>query len=534
MKPPPSSLISGFLRSAELFPDRAALSVERHSYTYGELLQTASSYAAALDRHAGADEPPLTAIFASRTLTAFAGVLAALLRGHGYVPYNVKHPPDRTRGMLEQTNCRVIVADREWSTQLAGVLGDVKQRLTILLPETEEPAAIREDLPQHTILGARDLAAGTTFSPRIAPPDSIAYIIFTSGSTGVPKGVMVSHANLRPLIDFFVGRYDIREHDRISVVSPLSFDPSTKDIFLAWERGACAFCPSDKALLNPGRFINNSELTIWHCVPSMILFMKRLGALKRDSYPTLRLSMFGGEPLLEEIVAYWKEAAPRSAIENLYGPTELAISCTYYPWNDERSPRECYRGIVPIGYPNPGMTVLVCDENLNEIPPGETGELLMSGPQVSLGYLGDAEKTARAFIRPPGRRELYYRTGDLVRRPNAGEPLLYIGRIDSQLKILGQRIELGEIEAVIREDSGISGVVAVGWPLTGSGAQGIEVFIEARALNVSELKKRIALKLPTYMMPKEFHFIPKLPLDGNGKYDRHALHKILEAENERC
>jgi len=432
--------------------------------------------------------------------------------------------------MLRQSGCRSVIVDAESSRQIDKVLGGIEHRLTILLPDLEDVTEIRENLPQHNIIGAGDLARDMPFTPRIAPVDSIAYIMFTSGSTGVPKGVMVSHGNLLPLLDFFVERYDMRAEDRMSVVSPLTFDPSAFQMFLPWERGACACCPSEKALLNPGKFINDHLLTIWNCVPVTVLFMKRLGALKKGAYPTLRLSIFAGEPLLEEVVQSWADAAPRSAIENLYGPTELTINCTYYRWDPEKSPGECYRGIVPIGYPNPGMNVLVCDEHLKEVPRGEVGELLMAGPQVSLGYLNDPGKTTEAFIVPPGKRELYYRTGDLVRRPLADEPLHYIGRTDSQLKILGQRVELGEIEAVLRKESGVDGVVAVGWPLTASGASGIEAFLEREELDVKELKKKISARLPEYMVPARFHLIPRIPLNENGKYDRRALQEMLEAE----
>jgi amino acid adenylation domain-containing protein len=524
------SLVSYFLESVEKYPERAALIVDNNIYTYSGLFKIASSYAATLNKFTLDDKPPLTAIFASRTLTAFAGLISTLLRGFGYVPLNPKHPPARSNNILKQTGCRSVVVDKQSYKVLDEVLKGVEHKVAILLPDIEDVSKLKKSFPNHTIIGANEIAQCSSDTPRIAQQKSIAYVMFTSGSTGAPKGVMVSHSNLIPLIDFFIDRYEICASDRISLTFALTFDPSVFNMFLAWGRGACLCCLSDNELLySPGKFINEHRITIWNSVPSMVQYMKRLGMLKKCSYPNIRLSIFGAEPLPVDLVESWSCAAPQSEIENVYGPTELTINCTYYRWNAKKSPRECYKAIVPIGYPNPGMKVLVCDENLKEVPPGENGELLMSGPQVSLGYLNDREKTRNAFIVPPGMKELYYRTGDIVRRPVFDGPLLFIGRTDSQLKIQGHRIELGEIESVIRTETGINEVVAIGWPLTDSGAIGIEVFIQTQSLNLPKLKRTISAKLPKYMMPNGFHLIPRIPLNENGKYCTRSLHRILDS-----
>src|SRR6185436_4426398 len=133
-----------------------------------------------------------------------------------------------------------------------------------------------------------------------------------------------------------------------------------------------------------------------------------------------------------EVATAWARSAPASIVENLYGPTELTIACTLYRWDDERSPEECAAGLVPIGAPYPGMTTLVADAELREVEPGAEGELLLTGEQVTLGYWLDPEKTAAAFVVPPGKRETYYRTGDLVRSPLGDGPITYVGRVDHQ------------------------------------------------------------------------------------------------------
>src|SRR5205823_14365849 len=143
-----------------------------------------------------------------------------------------------------------------------------------------------------------------------------------------------------------------------------------------------------------------------------VAFMKQLGTLKPCRFKSLRLSLFCGEPLPVTSAAAWQQAAANSLLENLYGPTELTISCTFYRWDPLRSPAESEFEIVPFGYPHRGMNVLVADGNLNEVAPGEEGELLMNGPQMSPGYWKDPDKTAAAFVIPPGTSDGYYRTGD--------------------------------------------------------------------------------------------------------------------------
>jgi acyl-coenzyme A synthetase/AMP-(fatty) acid ligase len=174
------------------------------------------------------------------------------------------------------------------------------------------------------------------------------------------------------------------------------------------------------------------------------------------------------------------------------------------------------------------MNVLVADEDLREVAPGKQGELLMNGPQMSLGYWQDDEKTAAAFVVPPGRREVYYRTGDRVRRPKRGRPMTHLGRIDFQVKIRGYRVELGEVEAVVREATGLDGVVAIGWPPTDSGYDGVEVFIEGEFTGTESLREEVARRLPEYMVPRRFHFLDRLPQNANSKFDRNAMVKLLE------
>lgn len=517
-------LWSGFLRSSGQFPDRPAIDVAGREVTYRELSERATRLAATIQAKTPAGGSPLTAVFAYRSESAYAAVLGALMAGNGYVPLNRTFPIDRTRLMLERSMCRSVIVDHESEAQLDRLLTGIETPLLLVFPDRSDVADVRARFPSHQIVGSNELSSREQWRVADVPISSVAYLLFTSGSTGQPKGVMVSHQNVLSYLDWTIPRYGINEQDRCSQTFDMTFDLSVHDMFVTWEKGACLCCPTPKALIKPGAFIVDAGLTTWFSVPSIAVFMKKLGTLKPEMYPGLRLSLFCGEALPIEIVKSWAEAAPNSIIENIYGPTELTIACTAYRWDKMRSPAECEQGVVPIGHPFDGMEVRVSDDEFREIQPGGDGELLMTGAQLSLGYWEDPEKTAKAFVTPPDSNKIFYRTGDRVRRPISSAPLIYLGRMDYQIKIMGHRVELGEIEAAIREESGVDGVVALGWPISASGAGAIEAFLQTSdPLDSAALQQRLAARLPKYMIPRRLHVLPELPVNSNGKYDRKAL-----------
>jgi amino acid adenylation domain-containing protein len=524
--PADPALWQGFAESAARFPDRPAISLGRE-VSYRQLEEKARRIAATVQRHSAGGGVPLTAVFAYRSETAYAAVLAALMAGHGYVPLNRTFPVNRTRLMLEKSECACVIIDVESARQLGEVLDGAEKSLLLIFPEHDDVREFAARLPGHRCVGAKELSSMEQWRPVETSPDAIAYLLFTSGSTGEPKGVMVSQANVRHYVDFVSKRYGFTSEDRVSQTFDLTFDLSAHDLFVAWQNGACICVPNQKQLLKPGAFIKEARLSVWFSVPSLAVFMRRFGVLKAGMYPGLRLSLFCGEALPVEVVRDWRLAAPNSIIENIYGPTELTIACTAYRWDDAISPSESEQGVVPIGEPFENMKAFIVDKELRPVGDKEDGELVMTGPQLSLGYWRDGEKTSRAFVQIPGQEGIFYRTGDRVRRREPRQPLLYLGRLDSQIKVLGHRVELGEVEAAIRKASAIDGVVALGWPLSGSGADGIEAFVQTETLDLPELMSRLKSSLPSYMMPRNIRPVGHFPLNANGKFDRGALQKLL-------
>jgi amino acid adenylation domain-containing protein len=520
-----AGLCSSFFRWAAESPDRPALEVAGRALTYGELARRARAIASTLLELARDDGPPLTAVLADRSATAFAGILGVLARGHGYVPLNPAFPPARTRAMVERAGCNAVIVDSRATRELNGLLEGLDRDLLLVLPDEDVVEGNVSTWGPHRVTGIEEPGV-EALEPSPVEQSDPAYLLFTSGSTGTPKGVAVTHANVNAFLHSVAERYHFTADDRFSQTFNLTFDLSVFDLFAAWERGACVCCPSEKDLLNPADFIRRSGITVWFSVPSIALLMRRLHILKARSFPALRWSLFCGEALPAEVARAWSEAAPNSVVENLYGPTEATIACTVYRWDGGRSAEESELGIVPIGHPLGEMSTLVTSDDLREVRPGNAGELLLSGPQVVEGYWHDDEATARAFVSVRGRS--YYRTGDRVRRPVGDGPLRYLGRLDNQIKVLGHRVELGEIEAAVREETGVDAVVAVGWPRTAAGAAGITAFLAGNPIDVAALRTRLARRLPSYMVPRDVRLLPELPLNVNGKWDRAALIRLLD------
>lgn len=522
-------LIAGFLCSAERFPSRPALVVKGKSFSY-DALGTLAARIAATIHEADHSSSPLVAILAHRSLTAYAGVLGIHGTGKGYVPLNPRMPVERLRSMLLQSKCDVLVVGMEGLDPLPLLLQHMERPFTILTPELDDVTTFTTAFSRHRFISASQMARRAELpAVPLVNPDAVAYLLFTSGSTGEPKGVPVSHANVRSYVQYVSDRYQVDEHDRFSQMFDMTFDLSVHDMFVCWERGACLYSVPEQSVIAPAKFMKDHELTMWFSVPSVIGFMAKMGMLKPGVFSSLRVSLFCGEPLPAAYASAWQEAAPDSVIENLYGPTETTIAITGYRWDPAISPSACINGIVPIGWVFDHQQACVIDEERNPVPIGERGELCLSGSQVTRGYWNNPGKTADQFTRFKAFGDrVWYRTGDLVKQDQSG-CLFYLGRLDHQVKIRGFRVELQEIDFVLRKLSGSDQVMSVAWPVREGIVEGIVTFMcgepnqDARAI-----LGRCREVLPEYMVPRQIHFLDALPLNANGKIDRSQLVKLLE------
>ena len=527
----PPLLPEWLARSFNAFDSQRAITVGGETRTYGELAYAAGVGAAHLEAAAPSS---FVAVFGYRSLQVYEAVLATLLAGRAYVPLHPEFPSERTAAMLDRSGADILWLCPEVHSLADAVLSLMRRPLHVLGDfDTATRRRWTAQYPHHTFIPLSPSVV-PRYEPVPVAADAPAYLLFTSGSTGTPKGVVVRHGNVRAYLKSVIERYGVGPGDRSSQTFDLTFDLSVHDMFVTWCSGAELHVLPKAAVMAPASFIRQHELTLWFSVPSVAMFMQRLRSLKPNSLPSLRCSLFCGEALPRTLAEAWQAAAPNSIVENLYGPTEATIAFTAYTWRSETSPAECRRGLVPIGTALPGQqTRIVPLEGDRAEKPTTAGELWLAGTQVTSGYLDDPERTEERYVLDadaPGGR--WYRTGDLVTEDSAG-CLHFVGRVDSQVQVLGHRVELSEIDHALREAADTELAVAVAWPIENGTAQGICAVVAADAVaadaasDTDTIRRHIVdvcrRKLPDYMVPNRIEFVRHFPLNANGKIDRKAL-----------
>ncbi|MFD3612354.1 AMP-binding protein [Streptomyces atroolivaceus] len=496
------ALHSRFLRGLAASPDGFAARAGKESRTYARMHDLALSWGGSLARTGS----PAVGVLASRGLTAYTGVLAALYAGAAVVPLRPDFPASRTRQIIEAAGVHAIVADHDGLAVLPDVLDGLAE-VSVLAPEAPDGAQVP---------GARLPLDGATAldEPATVKPDDPAYYLFTSGSTGRPKGVVLTHGGTEHYFRLADARYDFGPGDVFSQAFDLNFDCGAFDLFCAWGAGATAVTIPPGAYVDLPAFIAQQGMTVWFSTPSAIDLVRRVGGLGEGALSGLRWSLFAGEALKCRDAEDWQRSAPASTLENLYGPTELTITIAAHRWSSERSPQAAVNGLSPIGTVHAGHSHLLLGDD-GEPCDGE-GELCVSGPQLAAGYLDPGDEQGRFFERD-GRR--WYRTGDRVRRLD-GDELVYLGRRDAQVQVQGWRVELAEVEQALRMCD-VRDAVAVA--VTGATGTELAAFYTGEAVPTARLVGRLRDHLPAGVLPRHYHHLPEFPLNANRKVDRLRL-----------
>ncbi len=464
-------------------PDAPALDDDTGQVSYGELRNLAMALAARV-RGAGVARGAAVGICLPRCVEAVVAILGTLAAGCAYVPLDPDLPRARREAMCTAADVAAVIG-----------LGECGR-----------------DLPAPHIEGALpdDAVPAGDLTGVAADPAADAYIIFTSGTTGVPNGVRVSRANLAAFAAALADWCAPEDFALTATSTSLSFDPHIIEIFGALTSGGCVRVIPDVAALGAA----GDGVTMCATTPSVARELLRSGQLP-DSLTTL---VVGGEVLPPALAARLLGAHRGLRVINAYGPTEATVFvCAYEVALPIPDP-------VPLGTPVPGTRLRVVDAGLEPVGAGTTGELLILGPQVATGYVGDRALTRARFVEitdDDGRPVQAYRTGDLGSVGVDGR-FHYGGRVDRQLKVRGFRIEPGEVEAALEQLDEIE-TATVRVAGAGVDAALVAFVVPVGAFDAAAARAELKRTLPDFLVPARFITIDAIPLTRHGKHDDAAL-----------
>lgn len=497
-----TNIIEWLERDAQVYPDKTAFADDARTLSYQQLLELSQRIGTHIALQAS--KPGPVAILVPRGVDQPAAMMGAVQSGRPYAVLDSGSPVDRLQAIVQKLQPAAVVATQ-------ATLEAAQQLLPGSVIDIEQAAQTPAD---------------DTLLQRIRSQSSssdMLYALFTSGSTGIPKGVMVTHANVVAYIAWFVQAFGIDADTVFGSQTPFYFSMSVSDVFATLQTGATMHIIPKSCFSFPAtlvNFLNERQVNTIYWVPTALGLLARWDALSVMELPYLRQVLFAGEVMPTPALNYWMDHLPNASFANLFGPTETTDICTFYKVARRFADDEP----LPIGRACEGCTLHIVRADGQPAAPGEEGELYVGGPFVAMGYLNDPDKTAAAFVPnplDPSDPNSVYRTGDIVRLADDGE-LRFVCRRDAQIKRRGYRIELGEIEASAAACSGVDSCAAVFVAST----QKVVLFYTGRKVQPDQLMEQLQGRLPKYMMPDELQRIKNMPVNRNGKIDRHALSEL--------
>ena len=500
------TIVSLFRHQVELHPDNIALVYHDVHLTYKQVDEQ-SEHIAQYVQSLGLGTEDVVSILIPRSEWMVVASMGVLKAGCAYQPLDPSYPAERLNFMMQDAGAKLLIADESLRPIVDEYQGKVLLTKDIdALPKATEPV-------KATIT-----------------PSSLFIMLYTSGSTGTPKGCQLEHGNLVCFCHWYHRYYDLKPESKVAAYASYGFDACMMDMYSALTCGAAVYIIGEDIRLNLpdlNDYFNREGIT--HSF--MTTQVGCQFAINFDNQSLHHLSV-GGEKVLPL-------TPPKNyQFHNAYGPTECTIFTTIYPMHE-------FEQNAPIGKPLDNFRLYIVDKQLNRLPVGAVGELWVSGPQVSRGYLNRPEKTAETYLPNPfttdAKYSRVYRTGDIVRYLPDGN-IQFVGRRDGQVKIRGFRIELKEVEAVIRDFPGIKDATVQAFDYETGGKYIAAYVVSDEQVDIKELHAFIGKQKPPYMIPAATMQIDSIPLNQNQKVNRKELpapviqaadHEYVEPENEQ-
>ena len=478
-----------FRKAAAMYPDNECVVYDGRIYTYKEV-DAISDNIAWMIHERGIGREQVVSVLIPRCEYMAIASLGIVKAGAAYQPLDPTYPEERLNFMMKDADARLLICDRSLRAKVNEYEGDV----------------VYTDEIQATV--PRSFASGLPLSPL---PSSLFILLYTSGSTGTPKGCQIEHRNIVAFCHWYQREYQLTSESRASAYASYGFDANMMDTWPALTIGASVHIISEDLRMNLVALNDYFEHNgITHCL--MTTQIGRQFATEIDNHSLLHLNV-GGEKLVP------CNPPKNYMLHNAYGPTEGTIVATSFIVD------RLYAN-VPIGRPVDNMKAYVIDKQKHLLPVGAAGELCISGPQISRGYLNRPEQTAKAYEPNPFSNEdgyeRIYHTGDIVRWLPDGN-IEFVGRKDAQVKIRGFRIELTEVEAVVREYPQIKDATVQAFDAPGGGKFICAYIVSDEKVDVQSLNAFIQERKPPYMVPAVTMQIDKIPLNQNQKVNKKAL-----------
>lgn len=516
--------------------DRLAVICGEESISYADVEKYSNILGNYLIDKFNSDIP--TVIYGNKDVMILVAMIGSLKSGKAYVPIDTSSPAQRMKDIIETVQPEVIfnLSDKE-----------------IML---DSSVSKNVDILDKATLMNLMIEKSTTYDFEISREkwvdnDENSYILFTSGTTGKPKGVQISTYNLDSFSEWISPVLGIDGSEMVVLDQPsYSFDLSVSTLYPGIIFGATLFSIPNSLILDFKKLyaeLKKSNIKVWVSTPSFANMCLNDETFSQELLPELETMLFIGEVLPVPVAKELLDRFPRIKIINGYGPTEATVGISQVSINREHINAN---KSLPVGIPMPNSVIKIVNDEMEEVPKGEKGEIVIVGPSVSKGYYKNPEITNKSFYvegesifkeKSPASaldeklRLRAYKTGDLGSIDDDGN-IRFFGRKDFQIKLNGYRIEIEDIENNLRKINEISSAVVLPINKNGEVSHLKAIVVLKKGKNESKLKKTVEIKrelsklIPKYMIPRSFDFIDEMPLNTNGKIDRKKLYADIVEE----